>query len=293
MQLTNGAFLGLALASLTVAQGRVSFTSVPTSVKAGEPVVVEYDGDLTQSATIILRQGDPDDLATVETITRKSPKPSFPKLIGLESKLTNTPASATGGSFTWTPSQDLNGDDYALEIRQGDSENFTGLISVSGDGPGTSPSSISASITSAVSSVSSAASSLSSEVSESVSEISSSVESEISSILESASSVLNSTMETLTATEETTTSETMTSDASGISGTGSSTMDRNTTMLTPTLSSTATETETETETDGASRTRSTSSPSETVEQTTDNSAAGLASPLALVLGAVAALVYLN
>ena len=48
MQLTNGAFLGLALASLTVAQGRVSFTSVPTSVKAGEPVVVEYDGDLTQ-----------------------------------------------------------------------------------------------------------------------------------------------------------------------------------------------------------------------------------------------------
>lgn len=101
-------FGSAALIALVSAQG-VAFTSVPDSVVAGETYTIEYSGDPNVPAEIILRQGDQNDLDTVETIT-----------------------TATGGSFQWTPTR--TGENFALQIVQGESDNYTGLINVTGEG---------------------------------------------------------------------------------------------------------------------------------------------------------------
>ena len=89
MQLIKSVFLGLsALATLAAAQGQLGFTSVPSSVTAGQPATVTFsNGDNSVSArthlwsslhptnprvqpvTIILRQGDPNNLSTITTLT--------------------------------------------------------------------------------------------------------------------------------------------------------------------------------------------------------------------------------
>lgn len=61
--------------------------------------------------TIILRQGPSNNLQDVETLT----------------------TSATGGQYIWTPSSSLpNGNNYALQIKQGDQINYFGPFSVQG-----------------------------------------------------------------------------------------------------------------------------------------------------------------
>ncbi len=74
MQLFQSLFLGAAaLATMVSAQGgNLAFTSVPTSVTAGQPVTVTYSGGEGGPVTIRLRQGDSGNLQTVGTLTSKS-----------------------------------------------------------------------------------------------------------------------------------------------------------------------------------------------------------------------------
>jgi hypothetical protein len=59
--------------SAVLAQSGIAFTSVPTSVIAGQTYTITWSGgDNTQPATITLREGDPNNLQTVGTITSES-----------------------------------------------------------------------------------------------------------------------------------------------------------------------------------------------------------------------------
>jgi hypothetical protein len=67
------ALFGIAtFAVAALAQGNIQFTSVPPSVVVGQAYTITWSGgDPNQPVTIILRQGDPNNLSTVETITSK------------------------------------------------------------------------------------------------------------------------------------------------------------------------------------------------------------------------------
>ncbi|KAM5442974.1 hypothetical protein MferCBS31731_001847 [Microsporum ferrugineum] len=121
---------GAALVASVVAQGKISFTSFPSSLQAGKPCEITWTGGNPQApVTITLRKGESTNLKDVAVLT----------------------SSATGGRYTFTPSTSLvNGPDYALQISQGGEINYTGLFTISG-GSGT-PSSTSATTTSSSSS---------------------------------------------------------------------------------------------------------------------------------------------
>ncbi|EEP76723.1 predicted protein [Uncinocarpus reesii 1704] len=107
---------GAALVASTAAQARLAFTSFPSNVQVGKPVVVTWSGGIpTKPVTITLRKGPSDDLKDVAVLT----------------------STATGGTFTWTPSSSLvDGPDYALQISQGSEINYTNLFPITG-GSGT------------------------------------------------------------------------------------------------------------------------------------------------------------
>jgi len=53
-----------------VAQSSIAFTSFPTNVQAGQTYNLTWEGgDSTQPVTILLRQGDPNNLQTVTSLT--------------------------------------------------------------------------------------------------------------------------------------------------------------------------------------------------------------------------------
>ncbi|KAH0545068.1 hypothetical protein FGG08_000839 [Glutinoglossum americanum] len=164
-----------------------------------------------QPVTLILRAGDPGNLATVETIT-------------------TLPASGSGGSYSWIPSKDLPSlSGYAVEIKQGGLDNFSGQFSISG-GSG---------------------------------------------------SALPSGSATLTSPSNSTATTTSSSSSSSSTSTSSGNLTTTTTTL-KTTSSTA----------GYTKTVAAPTGSSTVAPNA-NTAAGFASPLALVLGAVMAMIYFN
>ncbi|EFW13781.1 hypothetical protein CPSG_09648 [Coccidioides posadasii str. Silveira] len=109
-----------ALIASTVAQGELAFTSFPSDVQVGKPVTVTWAvGDATKPVTIKSRKGT----------------------------IVMTCSSATGGSYTWTPSSSLvDGDDYALQINQGSDINYTNLFSISGGSGSAIPSTDSATL---------------------------------------------------------------------------------------------------------------------------------------------------
>ncbi|EAS33293.3 extracellular matrix protein [Coccidioides immitis RS] len=115
-----------ALIASTVAQSELAFTSFPSDVQVGKPVAVTWaGGDATKPVTIKLRKGPSDDLKDIAVLT----------------------SSATGGSYTWTPSSSLvDGDDYALQINQGSDINYTNLFSISGGSGSAIPSTDSATL---------------------------------------------------------------------------------------------------------------------------------------------------
>ncbi|KAH7060789.1 hypothetical protein B0J12DRAFT_344140 [Macrophomina phaseolina] len=250
------AFVGtVALISSAVAQS-VSFTNVPTSVEAGRTYVIEYNAPAGQSVSIILRKGNPDDLDTITTLTSDS----------------------TGGSFSWTVPSNLESDnDYAFEIRGAGGDNFSGQFSLSG-GSGSTTSSSSASATSSASASASASTSASASASSSESSTitaSASLSSAASS-LSSLISAANSTLASLTSINATITSSNATATPSSNS---------TTTLRTSTATSTATE---------SSRTGGSATASSTGGAPTSGaSMPNMASPVALILGAVAAIVFLN
>ncbi|KAL2373196.1 extracellular matrix protein [Blastomyces gilchristii SLH14081] len=110
MHLMKSLLASALLVAAAVAQ-KISFTSFPEDVQAGEPVTVTWTGGSDEPVTITLMKGLSKDLQEVETLT----------------------TSGQDGTFTWTPESDIvNGDDYALRISQGDEVNYTNLFDVSG-----------------------------------------------------------------------------------------------------------------------------------------------------------------
>ncbi|KAK2875162.1 hypothetical protein FQN49_001726 [Arthroderma sp. PD_2] len=235
MQLFKTLLAGAALVASVVAQGQIAFTSFPTSLQAGKPFEIKWTGGTPgQPVTITLRKGPSDDLKDVAVLT----------------------SSATGGSYTFTPSTSLvSGKDYALQISQGGQINYSNQFPITG-GTGT-PSSTSATTTG-----SSTASS---------GEPTKPATKPVSTSSQASHTVTHSTNHT--------TMMTMTSSGTASMGTGTTTS-RNTTMVTPTLTSTRTPTLTPT-----------TSPTPTGNAA--SSLAAMSSPLALVMAALAAFAYLN
>ena len=120
-----------ALAALAAAQSTVlTFTILPKPVTDGQAHAITYatndtssvsDAQFIRSAkrhtniiqpvSIILRQGPSTDLKDVETLT----------------------TDARNGQYIWTPSTSLpNGNNYALQIKQGDQINYFGPFTVQG-----------------------------------------------------------------------------------------------------------------------------------------------------------------
>lgn len=243
MQFLKALLVGsAALFSMVVAQEeQLAFTVVPSSVVAGQEAIVEYSGNLNAATTIRLRRGDPGDLDILETLT----------------------TTATGGEFRWTPETSLeNGDDYALEIIQGEQSNFSGLISVSG-GTGEP--------TETEDNISTLASDISSTESATETESASQTETESASTVTEVTSTITSVVQT-----------TLTASNSSMTSIG------NTTVTTRTRTSTASRTDSET----TRRTGASQTAEETSAPTQSGAATEISGNLALVFGAAAAFAYL-
>lgn len=247
----------LSFATLCLAQSaNLAFTSTPSSVTAGTPVVITYTApELNEAVTITLRKGNPDDLQTISTLT----------------------SSATGGNYTWIPLSSLeDASDYALQLEQGDSVNYSGEFSLSGS----NPASVSAAMA-ATSSLSSAEAALTSSYAQSASVAS----------LQSVISSYNASLNSLTAAS----SASMTGAASS-AGTGSA-LPRNTTMVSATLTASSSSSVSESGSSSSSSAGATSKGSSTTSSAAASSSTGAAakavsaisgaSPLALVLCVVA------
>lgn len=237
MQLFQSLLAGAALVAAAVAQdGRLSFTSFPEDVSVGEPVTVTWAGGIpSEPVTITLRRGVSDNLDDVAVLT----------------------STATGGSYTWDPSEDLaDGEDYALMISQGEEVNYTNQFSIEGGSGSDSPSG---------SETTGAAT-------------------DSASITLTLSSATPSTTDEATTTTEAETSAVTTS-APSTSGFSTITPPRNTTSSEPTLSSTLLVT----------NTPSPTSPSETTPADPDSAASSafISSPLALIVTVLAAIAYFN
>ncbi|KZF23794.1 hypothetical protein L228DRAFT_246639 [Xylona heveae TC161] len=281
------------LVGVALAQSNLKFTFNPSLVVAGTPTTLAWDGgDLSQPVTIILRKGDPSNLDTVETITD----------------------GASGGVFVWTPSTTLiNGDDYALEIKQGSEDNYSGEFSLAGG----APKAAAASTTTTASSDPTTAKPGS--TSAGLSSVAASLSSEVESATSLVASVTSAASLSTTAPAASTSSvysivhsilasygsavQNATSGIANPSGTGVSSIPRNTTLSSATLttSKTSTASTTTTETSSSSGAASSgtgssgtqTSSSSKPNQTNGATVVGYASPLALVACAVAALTYLN
>ncbi|KAL2834717.1 hypothetical protein BJY01DRAFT_252899 [Aspergillus pseudoustus] len=95
----------------------VAFTKWPTTVYTGRPATMTWNGDPNAPATITLRQGAANDLKTLKVLTTQ----------------------AGGGSFTWVPEESLpEGSDYAFQIEQNGSINYSGLVKLAHQ-PGKEP----------------------------------------------------------------------------------------------------------------------------------------------------------
>jgi len=121
----KGFFAVAAAALVAVAQASIAITSFPDAVVAGDSYTITYTtDDLSDEVTVQLRNGDANDLQVVYTITE----------------------SATGGKFTWDVPADLvDGDDYAIQVIDGEDVNYWGPFEITGGSGKTS--SISASST--------------------------------------------------------------------------------------------------------------------------------------------------
>ncbi|KAL4943796.1 hypothetical protein BDV06DRAFT_210738 [Aspergillus oleicola] len=87
----------------------VAFIKWPTTVYTGEPATLNWKGDPSIPVTITLRQGPSGNLKTLKVLTDQG----------------------TGGSFTWVPEATLPpGSDYAFQIEQDGSINYSGLVTL-------------------------------------------------------------------------------------------------------------------------------------------------------------------
>ncbi|KAI1336835.1 hypothetical protein F5Y15DRAFT_418404 [Xylariaceae sp. FL0016] len=191
------ALASVALATLSgLANALISITNTNfANIKVGEPYEITWI-DATGPVTINLKNGPSIDLDTVSQIT----------------------TGATGGSFTWTPSSSLTSGNYAFEITDGDTTNFSMMFTLTGGAVTTTISSTTMSITS--SSSSSTASSTSTMESDSTTSTTSSASS--SSTATNTTMTTSKTSSTASSTGSTTssasTSETATPNTNGAAG---------------------------------------------------------------------------
>ncbi|KAL8869793.1 MAG: hypothetical protein Q9174_004007 [Haloplaca sp. 1 TL-2023] len=264
MHFTQSLLVSAAAVVSVVAQTPlIAFTSIPAVVEAGNQYTLEYSGGNDDEAvTIILRRGD--DSRNLEAL-------------GIVN------GTATGGSAIWRVSPDIeNGNNYALQISQGTSGNYTdnysGRFTVTGGSDGSSSSSSGTPSPTATSTRGPGG--------------------VVGGVVQTGLSNANSTT-TVAASNATTTipaggafgTGAMGTGATGSAGATGTAMMRNTTMSMATLSSTASET-------GSAEPTGEDSASSTGAAGSEDSDSGAAmldatSTLALVLSAFAAVVYLG
>ncbi|OAX83073.1 hypothetical protein ACJ72_02577 [Emergomyces africanus] len=111
MHMFRSLLAGALLVAAAVAED-ISFTSFPEDVQAGKPLSITWrGGSEDEPVTISLFRGLSTDLKDVKTLT----------------------TTGADGTFTWTPESTIvNGDDYALQISQGDDINYTNQFKISG-----------------------------------------------------------------------------------------------------------------------------------------------------------------
>ncbi|KAH6998046.1 hypothetical protein BKA56DRAFT_664674 [Ilyonectria sp. MPI-CAGE-AT-0026] len=201
------------------------------TVVIGTPFTIEFDG-CAKGCTILLQNGSSKDLKTVETLT----------------------ATATGGSFTWTP-KDLPTDTYAYKITENDTGdfNYSGQFEIKGD----------------VAATTSAAESTTAE----------------STSAESTEAATSTKKATTLSTKAVSTTE----EATTIS-TPASTAHNSTTPASTESGASSTAESASTGTEASSTAASATSSSTTVP---DSGATRMTSSIALIAGAVMAMVYLN
>jgi len=138
-------------AAMIAAVVGITIDSYPSGgIAAGATTNITFTA--TGPCTLLLRKGPSNNLVTVATLT----------------------TTATGGSYLWTVASNLvSGTDYALQIVQGDQNNYSGQFSISG-GTGVASSSAASASASASASMSSAMSKASSSASASVTKASNS-----------------------------------------------------------------------------------------------------------------------
>jgi len=220
-------------AALVAAAMALTIDTYPSSVVAGQTYTITYSPKDNTPTTFLLRQGPSGNLNTIDTLT----------------------TTATGGSFTWTVSSSyVNQPNYALEVLQGTTINYSAQFPLTGgSGYAMSSAASSAAVSSAVSSAKASASSYA--ASSAVSAKSSAVSAAMSSGVASARA-----------------------SASIIPSAGA-----NSTIASATLSTSATAS-------GSSKATGTASGS--VPQSTGGAASLVTSPLAAIVGVFAAFAYL-
>ncbi|KAL8891731.1 MAG: hypothetical protein Q9215_001269 [Flavoplaca cf. flavocitrina] len=258
MHFIKSLFVTAACVAAAVAQ-LLAFTDVPASVTPGERVTLGWGGGNSESSVKIdLYQGDYRDLQFVRTITN----------------------SGNNGQYVWTVPADLpNRNDYSLQISRGLDDNYSGPFQLTGSN--------------AVSSVSP---SQSQTASASASSTASNAVTTNGGVVVVQSVVASNITTTISDNNATTTVPAIGTGvgASGSAATGTA-MSRNTTMARPTLSSTSSESAATTEGSTSEPTGDSSTGGE--EEAPSSGAiamevASFASPLALVVSAVAAIMFL-
>lgn len=145
-------FLSMVLfTAFAAAQNPFSFVSLPQSIPVGSPFNITWSPSTgtVDTVTLILRQGDANDLATIQTIacTYSSPPSSPCPRLKIPKPNPDCPANIQNtGSYLWTPSPSLvNGPLYAFQIVDDgntDIVNYSGLFAISSPNTSTaSPSS--------------------------------------------------------------------------------------------------------------------------------------------------------
>ncbi|KAI4221424.1 MAG: hypothetical protein LQ349_007843 [Xanthoria aureola] len=263
MHLIKSLLVGAACVVAAAAQ-KVAFTGTPAVVRPGDSVPITWGGgDPNAVVTITLYQGDFRNLDFVRVID----------------------SNGRGNSTTWSVPNDLpNRSDYSLQISQGLDDNYSGPFTLTGS--------------TAVSSSSSSGSSTAPATASSGSSSSS------SSSATATGGVVQSVIVSNTTTTVSDNNATTTVPAGGVgTGVGASgsaatgtAMSRNTTMARPTLSSTSSSSSEATSTSEESGSEPTGGSGSGAEAPSSGAVAmevaSFASPLALILSAAAAIMFL-
>jgi transglutaminase/protease-like cytokinesis protein 3 len=181
----------LSAAAFVAAVAALEINDFPAEgVVAGQTYTITYSPADNTPTTFILRQGQSTDLDTIATLT----------------------TTATGGKFEWTVEESLpNEPDYALQIQQGTTINYSAQFPLTGGSE--EDDSVSSALSSASSATSSAASSASSALSSAKSSMITSAPASASATI-SPSAGVNSTVTSATLSRSRTTSGSATGSAS-------------------------------------------------------------------------------